>query len=158
MRNGTQTSIAPTGTISIIAGTSASIEPLFALVYHRSGTLEGASLQELNPLFLRYARQKWFYSENLVQQLSSGQSLREIETVPKPAKQLFEAALEIDAEDHLRMQAAFQGHVDNAVSKTINLPESATAGDVAGRLRNSVATGTERRDRFPLRQQEQAGA
>lgn len=130
LRNATQTSVAPTGTISIIAGTWASIEPLFALVYHRSGALEGASLEKVNPLFLQCARQQGFYSANLVEQLSSGRPLWEIEAVPKTAKQLFQTALEIDAEDHLRLQAAFQDNVDNAVSKTINLPESATADDV----------------------------
>jgi len=130
LRNATQTSVAPTGTISIIAGTSASIEPLFALVYHRSVALEGASLPEVNPLFLEHARRQGFYSDEVVEQLNAGRPLGEIEGVPRGARELFRTALEIEPEDHLRIQAAFQAHVDNAVSKTINLPESATADDV----------------------------
>lgn len=130
LRNATCTSIAPTGTISILAGTSASIEPLFALAYRRENVLGGQTLTELNPLFIRYARERGFYSEELVRQLESRGSLVGIPAVPQPARELFQTALEIAPEEHLRIQAAFQKHVDNAVSKTINLPHSATADEV----------------------------
>jgi ribonucleoside-diphosphate reductase alpha chain len=130
VRNATRTSIAPTGTISIIAGTSASIEPLFALAYHRKGVLQGEPLPELNPLFLRYARERGFYDERLVEQLKEGRPLGEIDDVPDGAKRVFQTALEIDPLDHLRIQAAFQKHVDNAVSKTVNLPEASGVDDV----------------------------
>lgn len=130
VRNATRTSIAPTGTISIIAGTSASIEPLFALAYHRKGVLGGEPLPELNPLFLRYAREHGFYGRRLVEQLKAGRPLGEMNDVPDDAKRVFRTALEIAPQDHLRIQAAFQKHVDNAVSKTVNLPEAATVDDV----------------------------
>jgi ribonucleoside-diphosphate reductase alpha chain len=131
VRNATRTSIAPTGTLSILAGTSASIEPLFALAYRREGVLGGATLSELNPLFLRHARERGFYSERLVQELLARGSLSGIDGVPPEARELFRTALEISPEDHLRIQAAFQRHVDNAVSKTVNLPQTATPEDVA---------------------------
>jgi ribonucleoside-diphosphate reductase alpha chain len=130
VRNATRTSIAPTGTISIIGGTSASIEPLFALAYHRKGVLGGEQLPELNPLFLRYAEENGFYSQRLVEQLKAGRPLSELDDVPDDAKRVFQTALEIDPEDHLRIQAAFQKHVDNAVSKTVNLPEASTVDHV----------------------------
>ena len=130
VRNATTTSIAPTGSIAIIAGASSSIEPLFALAYRRENILDGQTLTELNPLFVDYARRHGFYSDKLVRRLRETGSLAAIEGVPKKAKRLFETALEIHPMDHLRMQAAFQKHVDNAVSKTINLPQSATEDDV----------------------------
>jgi ribonucleoside-diphosphate reductase alpha chain len=150
VRNATRTSIAPTGTLSIIAGTSASIEPLFALAYRRQGVLGGKTLVELNPLFLRYVKQKGFYSPQLEEHLLRSGTLRGLpcgdtgatrraETgqpeslVPLPESicRLFRTALELTPEEHLRIQIAFQKHVDNAVSKTINLPESATPEDIA---------------------------
>lgn len=131
LRNATCTSIAPTGTIGIIAGTSASIEPLFALAYHRKHVLEEQTMTELNPLFERYARRHGFYSQRLACELQLRGTLREIEGVPAEARELFRTALEIAPAEHLRIQAAFQKHVDNAVSKTINLPESAAVGDIA---------------------------
>jgi ribonucleoside-diphosphate reductase alpha chain len=130
LRNATCTSIAPTGTISILAGTSASIEPLFALAYRRHA-LEGQTLVDLNPLFLQYARRERFYSEHLVQTLYRQGSLAGLAEAPAAAKDLFKTALEIAPVDHLRIQAAFQKHVENAVSKTINLPHTATAEDIA---------------------------
>jgi ribonucleoside-diphosphate reductase alpha chain len=131
LRNATRTSVAPTGTISIIAGTSASIEPLFALAYRRENVLGGETLTEVNPLLLRHAREKGFYSEKFVRELQALGSLAGITDVPAEARELFQTALEIAPEDHLRVQAAFQKHTDNAVSKTINLPQGATAEDVA---------------------------
>jgi ribonucleoside-diphosphate reductase alpha chain len=140
LRNATRTSIAPTGTLSIIAGTSAGIEPLFALAYRRH-VLGGQTLVELNPLFLRYARQQGFYSDQLVQQLLARGSLTGVDAVPKDAQALFRTALEIAPEDHLRIQAAFQRHTDNSVSKTINLPQSATAEEVAAVYRRAWELG-----------------
>jgi ribonucleoside-diphosphate reductase alpha chain len=130
LRNATRTSIAPTGTLSLIAGTSASIEPLFALAYHRENVLDGRSLNEFNPLFLRYARRARFASNELLAALEVSGSLAKLPGVPREARELFRTALEIAPEDHLRIQTAFQRHVDNAVSKTINLPHTATAEDV----------------------------
>lgn len=132
LRNATRTSIAPTGTISIIAGTSAGIEPLFALAYHRQHVLGGQTLAgEVNPLLVRYAREHGFYSETLVRELSARGSLAGTAGVPSDAGQLFQTALEISPESHLRVQAAFQKHTDNAVSKTINLPEVSTPDQIA---------------------------
>jgi ribonucleoside-diphosphate reductase alpha chain len=131
MRNATHTSIAPTGTISILANTSASIEPLYALAYRRRHVLDERTLLELNPLFLRHARQQGYYSERFVRDLRRYGSLATIPDVPPSAKDLFRTALEIAPEDHLRMQVAFQKHVNNAASKTINLPQTATPEDIA---------------------------
>jgi ribonucleoside-diphosphate reductase alpha chain len=136
LRNATCTSIAPTGTISILAGTSASIEPLFALAYRRHA-LDGQILVDLNPLFLQYARRQGFYSEQLVQALYRQGSLKGMAEVPASAKDLFKTALEIAPVNHLRIQVAFQKHVDNAVSKTINLPHTATAEDIADVYRHA---------------------
>jgi ribonucleoside-diphosphate reductase alpha chain len=141
LRNATRTSIAPTGTLSILAGTSASIEPIFALAYRRQHVLDGQSFVELNPLFLRYARKRCFYSERLVQDLLARGTLSGLDDVPPAAKDLFQTALEIPAESHLRIQAAFQQHTDNAVSKTINLPQSATAKEVASVYRRAWELG-----------------
>ncbi len=140
VRNATRTSIAPTGTLSILAGTSASIEPLFALAYRRHA-LDGQVLIEINPLFLRYARERGFYSHRLVQDLQARGSLAGLDYVPPEAKELFATALEIAPEAHLRIQAAFQKHVDNAVSKTINLPQTATPEDVARIYRQAWQAG-----------------
>lgn len=131
LRNATLTSIAPTGTISILAATSAGIEPLFALAYHRHA-LDGQQLHELNPLFVQYARREGFYSERLLQELSARGSLENLDGVPGSARALFRTALEMPWQEHLDIQVAYQKHVDNSVSKTINLPESATASEVAG--------------------------
>jgi ribonucleoside-diphosphate reductase alpha chain len=126
VRNATRTSIAPTGTISIIAGTSAGIEPLFALAYRRQNVLEGETLAEWNPLFLRFARDHGLDSPELLTRLAREGSLGAVTGVAESVRELFRTALEIAPEDHLRIQAAFQKHVDNAVSKTVNLPWAAT--------------------------------
>jgi adenosylcobalamin-dependent ribonucleoside-diphosphate reductase len=141
LRNATRTSIAPTGTLSILAGTSASIEPLYALAYRRQHVLGEQSLIELNPLFLRYARQEGLYSEGLMQSLLTQGSLTGVAGIPPFVKELFRTALEISPEDHLRIQAAFQRHTDNAVSKTINLPHSATAEEIADIYRRAWELG-----------------
>jgi ribonucleoside-diphosphate reductase alpha chain len=141
LRNATRTSIAPTGTLSILAGTSAGIEPLFALAYRRQHVLGRQTLAELNPLFLRYARERCLYSEGLVKGLLARGTLAGADEVPQEAKDLFRTALEIAPENHLRIHAAFQRHTDNAVSKTINLPQSATAEEVAAVYRRAWELG-----------------
>jgi ribonucleoside-diphosphate reductase alpha chain len=130
MRNAACTTIAPTGTISIIAGCSAGIEPLFALVYMRR-IRQGRSLLEVNAEFVRRAREGDFYSLDLLTRLARGIPLSELEAVPGDMKRLFAGGSEIPAARQVQVQAAFQRHVDNAVSKTVNLPHSATARDVA---------------------------
>ncbi len=129
LRNATLTSIAPTGTISIIAGTTAGIEPLFALAYKRN-VLEGETLYEINPLFLEYVKREGFFSKGLVEELLEAGNVDGLKTVSSTAKKIFATALDVPYERHIRMQAAFQKHVDNSVSKTINMPENATVEDV----------------------------
>lgn len=140
LRNATRTSLAPTGTLSIIAGTSAGIEPLFALAYRRQA-LEGRNLVELNPLFLRYVRQHGLDADRLVQGLLARGSLQGVDACPRNVSELFQTALEIAPEDHLRIQAAFQRHTDNSVSKTINMPQSATVAEVAEVYRRAWQLG-----------------
>jgi len=130
VRNASCTTIAPTGTLSIIAGCSSGIEPLFALSYTRN-ILDGAQLIEVNPHFDEVARKENFYSEELMKQLASGVKLHEIEGVPDEVKRLFITAHDISPEWHVRMQAAFQKSTDNAVSKTVNFPKEATKEDIA---------------------------
>jgi ribonucleoside-diphosphate reductase alpha chain len=129
LRNATLTTIAPTGTLSIIADCSSGIEPLFALAYRRR-VLE-TELYELNKHFLAYAKKRGFYSQELLQELRRRGSLKGIKGLPRGVKRLFRTAHEIAPEDHIEMQAAFQEFTDNAVSKTINMPRRATKEDVA---------------------------
>lgn len=140
VRNATRTSIAPTGTIGILAGTSAGIEPLFALAYRRHA-LDGQTLSELNPLVLSFAKKHGFYSESLVHEVMKRGSLADISGVPDQARELFATALEIAPENHLRIQVAFQKHTDNAVSKTINLPAEAEPDVVADIYRRAWQSG-----------------
>ncbi len=130
MRNATRTTIAPTGTLSIIAGCSSGIEPLFALSYIHN-ILDGAQLVEVNPYFEEVARSGGCYSEELMQKLANGAHLSEIDGVPDEVKRLFVTAHEIQPEWHVRMQAAFQKSTHNAVSKTVNFPQEATREDIA---------------------------
>ena len=130
MRNATVSSIAPTGTISIIAGTSASIEPLFAIAYRRSHILEDQTFTEMNPIFLEYVKRLGIYSPGMIDDIVSAGNLRDIEQIPDELKKIFITALEIPYEQHIRVQAAFQKHVDNSVSKTINLTEDSSVEDV----------------------------
>ena len=129
LRNATVTSVAPTGSIAMIAECSPSIEPLFALAFFRK-VLDGRTLTELNPLFVAHAKTHGYYCEALVAELREKGSVATIAGVPEDARRLFATALEIAPQWHLRMQAAFQRHCCNAVSKTINLPETATTDDV----------------------------
>jgi len=128
LRNAQLTSIAPTGTISIIAGTTSGIEPLFAVAYVRN-VLAG-QLVEVNPLFERLARDRGFWSEDLAAELVASGRVRDNPRVPEDVRRAFPTALEIAPEWHLRMQAAVQRHVDAAVSKTVNLAAEATVDDV----------------------------
>ena len=128
IRNATTTTIAPTGTISIIAGTSSSIEPLFAIVFVRK-VLNGEELLEVNPLFEEIAKKRGFYSEELMMKIARTGTLGGLD-IPEDIKKIFRTSLEIAPEWHVAMQAAFQKYVDNAVSKTVNLRNSASIDDV----------------------------
>jgi ribonucleoside-diphosphate reductase alpha chain len=140
LRNATQTSIAPTGTIAIIAGTSSGIEPLFALAYRRVNVLDRNTLIELNPLFLRYWERD-SRGQSVLDAVARCGRIDETVNVPDDVRQLFVTALDIPPEHHVRMQAEFQRHVDNAVSKTVNLPESATPADVSNVYRLAYQLG-----------------
>ncbi|MBI4228772.1 MAG: adenosylcobalamin-dependent ribonucleoside-diphosphate reductase, partial [Deltaproteobacteria bacterium] len=130
MRNATVSSIAPTGTISIIAGTSGSIEPLFAIAYRRSHVLENQTFTEVNPIFLGYIKRLGMYGAELIENLIAAGNLRHLDGIPDVIKRIFITALEIPYEQHIRIQAAFQKYVDNSVSKTINIPEDSRVEDV----------------------------
>jgi len=129
MRNATVTTVAPTGTISIIAGASSGIEPLFALAYVRRA-LGGALLPEISPLFQQTARDRGFFSRDLMAELARKGTAAHIAALPRDVKELFVTALEIPPRQHVMIQAAFQKYTDNAVSKTVNLPQEATPADV----------------------------
>jgi ribonucleoside-diphosphate reductase alpha chain len=129
-RNATRTTIAPTGTLSLIAGCSHSIEPHYAMVYVRN-ILEGEQLLEIIPYFEDVAKREGFYSDELLKQLVLGRGLHTLEYVPDKVKRLFVTTHRITPEWHVRMQAAFQSCTDNAVSKMINLPKHATREDIA---------------------------
>ena len=130
MRNATLTTIAPTGTISIIAGPcSSGVEPLFALSYHRS-VMDNDKLVEVEPLFEQVARERGFYSSQLMEKLALGTSIKEIKEIPEDVRRIFVTSHDISPEWHVRMQAAFQKYVHNATSKTINFSHEATIEDV----------------------------
>jgi ribonucleoside-diphosphate reductase alpha chain len=129
LRNATTTTIAPTGTISIIAGCSSGIEPLYALAYRRN-VLDGAELTEVNPAFQRLAAERGFGSPALFAAIAEHGGVRGHAEVPADVQRRFPTAHEIDVATHVRMQAAFQRHCHAAVSKTINLPRTATPADV----------------------------
>lgn len=131
MRNATVTTIAPTGAISIIAGCSQGIEPLFAVSYVREVAESlGRSLIEINPLFENTALREGFYSEELMKKVARKTSIQDVEEVHEKIRELFVTAHDVSGEWHVRMQAAFQKYTDNAVSKTINFPNWATPSDI----------------------------
>ena len=139
MRNSAPVTIAPTGTISIIAGASSGIEPLFALSYVRN-VMDNTRLVEGNAYFEAVARNEGFYSEELMEQLASVGSLEELD-VPGWVKEVFRVSHDIDPRWHVRMQGAFQTYTDNAVSKTINFPHDATVADVAEAYQSAYTLG-----------------
>lgn len=128
-RNATTTTIAPTGTLSIIAGCSSGIEPLFALSFIRR-VMDNDELLEVNPCFENVARKRGFYTRELMDTIAHKGSIQDIEEIPEDVRRVFATAHDITPEWHVRMQAAFQKHTDNAVSKTVNLPRDATVEDV----------------------------
>jgi len=130
MRNATLTTIAPTGTISIIAGPcSSGIEPLFALSYYRN-VMDNDKLVEVEPLFEQVARQRGFYSRQLMEKIAESASIKDIKEIPEDVRRVFVTSHDISPQWHVRMQAAFQKYVHNATSKTINFPHEATIDEV----------------------------
>jgi len=129
LRNATVNTIAPTGTISIIAGCSSGIEPLFAISFVRN-VLSGTRLFETNPLFEQMAKDRGFHSRELLAEVARRPSLAALKEVPSDVRKLFVTAFDVTGRQHLEIQAAFQKYTDNAVSKTINLPADATVEDV----------------------------
>ncbi len=129
LRNATVNTVAPTGTISIIAGCSSGIEPLFALSYVRN-VLSGTRFFETHPLFEMELRRRGLYSKELMAEVGRVGSLQDIDSIPEDLKKIFITSFDVSADMHLRIQAAFQEHTDNSVSKTINLPADATVEDV----------------------------
>lgn len=128
-RNATVTTIAPTGTLSIIAGCSSGIEPLFALSFIRN-VMDNDQLLEVNPCFEQTARQRGFYSDELMGKVARKGTIAGIAEIPEEVRRIFVTAHDVSPEWHVRMQAAFQKFTDNAVSKTVNLPRDATVKDV----------------------------
>lgn len=130
MRNATVTTIAPTGTISIIANASSGVEPLFAVSYVRQ-VMDNDILVEVHPYFEALAKEKGFYSPELMQRIAEHGTLHGLTEIPEDIRNLFVTAHDITPEVHIRMQAAFQKYTDNAVSKTVNFANGATVQDVA---------------------------
>ncbi|OGP15718.1 MAG: ribonucleoside-diphosphate reductase, adenosylcobalamin-dependent [Deltaproteobacteria bacterium GWA2_55_10] len=140
VRNATVTTIAPTGTISIISGCSSGIEPLFALAFTRN-VMEGTELIEVNPLFEEFAKERGFDSPEIMKEVARKGTLHDIEGIPEDVKRIFVTAHDITPEWHIKMQAAFQKYTDNAVSKTVNFPNEATIEDVASAYLMAYKTG-----------------
>ena len=130
VRNATTTTIAPTGTISIIATCSSGVEPLFAINYVRANVLDNDSMLEAHPYFERVAKERGFHSEELMKKIADVGSVRHLDGVPADVQRIFATAHDITPEWHIKLQAAFQKHTDNAVSKTVNFPNEATTDDV----------------------------
>ena len=126
VRNATTTTIAPTGTIGIIAGASSGIEPLFAIAFTRKHILDGQEMIEVNPLFEQIAKDRGFWSKELIEEISIKGNLKDVKGVPADVKKVFITSLEISPDDHIKTQAAFQKYIDNATSKTINFPYEAS--------------------------------
>jgi ribonucleoside-diphosphate reductase alpha chain len=134
LRNATVTTIAPTGTISIIADCSPGIEPLYGISFVRT-VMDDTRLVSLHPAFIRHAKRGGIYSKELMQRVAARESIQGVTDIPEPIQRLFVTAHDISPEHHVRMQAAFQKYSDSGVSKTINLPATATQQDVASAFR-----------------------
>jgi len=130
LRNASRTTVAPTGSLSIIANCSSGIEPIFALTYVRH-ILDNEEFIEVNPYFEQAAKKEGFYSQELMKELAEGKKLRDMPDIPEGIKKLFVTAYDISPEWHVRVQAAFQKFTDSAVSKTVNFPNKATRDDIA---------------------------
>lgn len=129
IRNATTTTIAPTGTISIISNASSGIEPLFAVCYERN-VMDNDILIEVHPEFEKIAKERGFYSEDLMKRIANAGNIAEFDEIPKDVKDIFVTAHDVTPEQHINLQAAFQEYTDNAVSKTINFPHEATRDDI----------------------------
>jgi len=129
MRNAATTTVAPTGTVSILSDCSSGIEPLFSLSFYRN-VLNGQKMVETNRVFKHYAQEKGFFSEDICKKLAEGTSLRSMETIDNKTKEIFVTAHEVEPAYHIRMQAAFQKNCDSSISKTINFPNTATKEEV----------------------------
>lgn len=141
-RNMAITTIAPTGTISVLADTSSGIEPVFSLGYQKN-TVEGKTLYIVSPVLVEELKKRNIYPQDLIEKIvKNGGVLKDMAEIPQDLKNVFVTALEIDPEWHIKVQAAFQEFTDNAVSKTINLPEEATVDDVRNAYRLSYSLGT----------------
>lgn len=140
IRNATVTTIAPTGSISMVAGCSSGIEPLFAISYNN--TSQNGAYLVVNPLFENIARTEGFYSKELMETISKNRgSVQGVKKILPFIQKLFVIAADVTPEQHVKMQAAFQKHVDNAVSKTVNLPNSASSDDVSELLKLAYTLG-----------------
>jgi len=140
-RNACRVTVAPTGTISMIAGCASGIEPLFALAWRKQNILEGKTLYYVNEQFEKDAKEYGFYSKELMAHLAEGGLLKDRPEVPNWVKQVYLTAPEIAPEDHILMQAAFQKSVDSGISKTINFAKEATEEDIYGTYIQAWKTG-----------------
>lgn len=139
LRNGTITTIAPTGTLAVIAGCSSGVEPVFAYVFIRN--VMETEMLEINPILEEKLKEKGIYTEDIMREIAKKGSLQNIDGIPEDIKSTFVSAHDITPEAHIRMQAAFQEFTDNAVSKTVNFPKSATREDVAKAYMLAYKTG-----------------
>ncbi|MDD3647082.1 MAG: adenosylcobalamin-dependent ribonucleoside-diphosphate reductase [Candidatus Dojkabacteria bacterium] len=130
MRNSRCTTIAPTGTVSIVGNCNPGIEPIFSLVFKRMQSLGGEDQIVVEPLFEEIAKARGFYTKELMESLSEGKKISEFGNIPNDVKMIFKTSHDIEPEQHVKIQSAFQKYCDSAVSKTINLPNSATVKDV----------------------------
>ncbi len=140
MRNATVTTIAPTGTISIIAGCSSGIEPLFAITYVRN-VIEGTRMVEINSVFKKVAEERGFYSNDLILEIARSGTAKYMEVIPPEVRRVFVTAFDIEPHWHVKMQAVFQKYCDNAVSKTINFPPDASIDDIDSAYRMAYELG-----------------
>jgi len=129
LRNSTTTTIAPTGTISLIANCSSGIEPLYGISFIRT-VLDNTNMLEVNPLFEKMAREKGFYDENLMRIIAKKGNISDMKQIPKDVRELFVTTMDISPDYHIKIQSAFQKHVDNGISKTINIPQTASVDEV----------------------------